>query len=186
MTDPFLPVLSMGCIAITLCLLKLLSKKVYKAWAIDILETTFLLNLAFLAYGTQYVQLTKKASTITITVLANVSMGLSLCLFALIICYHSYKYVYLQSSFYRKHKSHINEVVEKTRNKFRRGPKRPERKDLPSDTESIPYIAMESCHQREPDLDVLAPITIDDYRPAPPPNNPHSHITYSVVDITEA
>ena len=46
-SNEYLPVLSMGCIAFGLVLLKFLSKRVYKAWINDLIETNFLLNLVF-------------------------------------------------------------------------------------------------------------------------------------------
>ena len=48
-SNEFLSVLSMGCTAFGLILLKLLLKRVYKAWPGDLIETVFLLNLVLLA-----------------------------------------------------------------------------------------------------------------------------------------
>ena len=41
---------------------------------------------------------------------------------------------------------------------------------------------------REPDLDDLAPITTDDYRPVPPPPRPNNRhaVTYTVIDPVAA
>ena len=47
------------------------------------------------------------------------------------------------------------------------------------------YTAMRSHRRREPDLDVLAPITTDDYRPAPPPLKADPEVTHTVVEITQ-
>ena len=68
--NSFLPVISMGCIANGLIVLKLFIKKVYRNWVSDIYETIFLLNLAILAYGTLYAQLA--GSKDAVTTLGNV------------------------------------------------------------------------------------------------------------------
>ena len=181
-TTDFAAILSMGCIALGLIVLKLLLKRVYKSWVNDIIETTFLLNLALLAYGTLYVQ-TVGANYAAVSP-DKVSFSMSACLFLLILCYHFYKYVYLQSKFYRRHRININRITTTVREKLRRGLKR---KELTSDqqgTLETHYTAMRSHHRREPDLDVLSPITVEDYRPAPP-GKVHSKVTYTVVETTQ-
>ena len=187
-SNEFLPILSMGCIAFVLILLKFLSKRVYKAWSNNLLETVFLLNLVFLAFGTFYAQTAEIKYAIPI--LANVSIGLSAVLFLIIICFHSYKYVYLQSKFYRRHKRHIN--LKKITDVFRenniilsRSPKRQDMEELVTDqggTLETHYTAMRSHQKREPDLDVLAPITTDDYKPVPPPQKAHFEVTHTIVE----
>ena len=185
----FLPVFSMGGTALGLIILKLLNKHVYKHYICDILETAFLVNLITLSYGTLFAKIAGTKSAISI--LANVSMSISACLFVIIISYHSYKYVYLQSNFYRRHKLPIKKITTTIKEKLRRGPKRSDNEELVTDqggTLETHYTAMRSHHQREPDLDVLAPITAEDYRPATPPNHkPQNTITYiyTVVETTE-
>ena len=180
-TDDFLSILSMGCTAIGLIVTKLLKKNVYKSSMNDVLETAYLLNLVFLAYGTLYMQ-NSEANFVT---LANVSMGLSACLFLVTLCYHSYKHVYLQSRLYRKHKTKIRNLTTTVRRYFRRGAKKQDIEKLitaQGGALETPYTAMRSCQRREPDLDVLAPITTDDYRPATPPCNVHTEVTHTVVE----
>ena len=184
--DIFLPILLMGCIGIGLLMFKLCYSKVYKSWINNHLENVFLLNLVFLAFGTLYAQASERKNIDTI--LGNVSMSISACLFLVIISYHSYKYVYLQSRFYRRHKTHIRKIVETFKENLGRGPKGQEMEELVTDqggTLETHYTAMRSHRQREPDLDVLAPITTDDYRPAPPPHNAHPEVTHAVVEITQ-
>ena len=182
-TNDSTPILSMGCIANGLLVVKLLNIKAYKAWVHDLLETTFLWNLVFLAYGTLYMQ----NSGTTYTALANVSMGLSACLFIMIFSYHSYKHVCLQSRYYRKHKTQITESIKQVRKivNFKRGPRIQEMKELVTNhggSLETPYTAMRSRYRREPDLNILAPITDEDYRPATPPCKAHTEVTYSVVE----
>ena len=47
------------------------------------------------------------------------------------------------------------------------------------------YTAMRSHQKREPDLDVLAPISTDDYRPAPCLVKAHPEVTHTVVETTQ-
>ena len=182
----FLPILSMGCLAMGLILLKLLNKNMYKSWLNDFLETAFLLNLVFLANGTLYILLT--GSMYTVTSLANVSIGLSALLFLVILSYHSYKHVFLQSRFYRKHKTHLRKITAAVRENFvRKVLKRQEVKELVADkgdTLDTPYTKMKGHYRREPDLDILDPITTDDYRLISLPQEAHPEVTRTVVEIT--
>ena len=187
-SNEFLPILLMGCIAFVLILLKFLSKRVYKAWSNNLLETVFLLNLVFLAFGTFYAQTAEVKYAIPM--LANVSIGLSAGLFLIVICFHSYKYVYLQSKFYRRHERHINfkkitDVFRENNIILSRSPKRQDMEELVTDqggTLETHYTAMRSHQKREPDLDVLAPITTDDYKPVPPPQKAHFEVTHTIVE----
>ena len=179
--NEFLSVLSMGCIAFVLILLKFLSKRVYTVWTNDLLETAFLLNLVFLCFGTLYAQH-------VVPTLANISMGLSACLFLIVICYHTYKYIFLPSRFYRRHRLQIEKTTAAFKEKLRRGHQQQEMEELVTDqggTLETHYTAMRSHQKREPDLDVLSPITTDDYTPAHPPSKVHHEVTHSVVETTK-
>ena len=81
--NKYLPILSMGCIAAGLLMFKLQSSGPYVSWINNLLENAFLLNLIFLASGIQYANTLEKKHLIT--VLANVSMATTACLFLLII-----------------------------------------------------------------------------------------------------
>ena len=181
-TDEFLPVLSMGCIGIGLLIVKLQSGRIYKSSVNNLLENVFLLNLVLLAFGTLYVE-TKH----TVKKIANVSMGLSACFFLLIICYHSYKHVYLQSRVYRRHKVTITTVVETVREKLKHGLKQKDAEELVTNVEEespeTHYTALTSHHRR--DLELLAPITTEDYKAAPSPSRAHHEVTHTVVEITK-
>ena len=177
-TNIFLPVLSMGCIAASLLMFKLRKNKIYNSWIRNQLENAFLLNLIFLAFGTLYAKGPKTRNAITI--LANLSMGISAALFLIIVCYHSYKYVYLSSRLSRRVK-----MLFETRSKLTS--ERQDTAELVGDKGDIletHYTAVRSHQQREPDLDVLVPITTEDYRPAHPPRSSHSKVTYSIVETT--
>ena len=181
-TDDFLPVLSMGCTAVGLIVIKLhFNKGVYRDQKSNVLDSVFLLNLIFLAIGTLYARTTGAKNIIS--TLANVSMGLSACLFLIIICYHSYKYVYLQSKFYRRHRAQIVRLTATFKKRSTRQDGEKLDKECTLDTQ---YTAMRSCGRREPDLDALAPITTDDYKPAPPPCKAPSVVTRTVINIEKA
>ena len=127
-TNNFLPILSMGCIACGLILLKFFYKRVFKVWSNDLIETTFIFNLIFLAFGTFYAQ--TAGTLVVISILANVSMALSVFLFLTIICVHSYKYIYLQSRVFRRHRANIKKMTARVKEGMRRGPKRQEMEEL--------------------------------------------------------
>ena len=182
---PILPVLSMGCIAASLLMFKLRKNRMYKSWINNQLENAFLLNLIFLVFGTLYAKASETRNTITI--LANISMGVSAALFLIIICYHSYKYVYLPSRFHRRHKMQIKEIAEVSIQRFKRIPKRQDKTEMVTDqggSLKTGYTAMRTRCWREQDLDILSPITTEDYRPAPLPSDPHPEVTYTIVETT--
>ena len=181
--NKYLPILSMGCIAAGILMFKLQSSGPYVSWINNLLENAFLLNLIFLASGIQYANTLEKKHLIT--VLANVSMATTACLFLLIICYHSYKYIFLPSRFYQKYQEKIKEITKTITKKFRPGPKRQEAEELITNegrTLETDYTAMGPYSERESDLDELAPITEDDYQPALPPCREYSEVTHTVVE----
>ena len=182
---PILPVLSMGCVVASLLMFKLRKNRMYKSWINNQLENAFLLNLIFLVFGTLYAKASETRNTITI--LANTSMGVSAALFLIIICYHSYKYVCLPSRFYRRHKMQIKEITEISKQRLKRIPKRQDKTELFTDqggSLKTGYTAMRTHHRREQDLDILSPITTEDYRQAPPPSDPHPEVTYTILETT--
>ena len=184
-TNDSMSVLSMGCIGVSVLVFKLKNNKVYKLWVISQLENTFLLNLNILAVGTLYVKATETRNVTTI--LANISMGISTALFLIIICYHSYKYVYLPSKFHRRHKMQIKEIAETSIQRFKTFTRRQDKTEMVTDqggTLETHYTAMKTHPRREQDLDILSPITTDDYRPAPPPSDSHPKVTYTIVETT--
>ena len=82
----------------------------------------------------------------------------------------------------------IKEIADTIKQSFKRAPKRQDVEELVTDqggTLETHYTAMRSHPKREPDLDVLSPITTDDYTPAPPPQKVLSEVTHTVVE-TEA
>ena len=88
------PILSAGCIAVGLILLKLLNTRIYKNRLEDALETLFLTNIVILAIATYHIIMIKVSErNENQLALANMSTAISFILFLLIIGYHFYKYI---------------------------------------------------------------------------------------------
>ena len=97
------PILSAGCIALVLILLRVINTRIiYKNSLQDSLETLFLANIIILAIATFYIRETNEEQLVTYHIvetnagqlaLANTSMAISFILFLIILGYHSYKYV---------------------------------------------------------------------------------------------
>ena len=183
-TDTFLPVLSAGSLSVGLITLKLLSNKVYKDWSKDCLETIFLLNLAILTNGTFYAKGLKYSHQ----TLANISMAMSVTLFMIIICYHSYKYMISNTRMWLKltvKLSSLKSNVAELRLRQATNQRQAMYQVIANSPEDTPP-AIRADQLREPDLDDLAPITTDDYQPAPHPPRPQANnrqgVTYAVVE----
>ncbi len=77
--DKFLPVLSSGAVSVGLIGWKLMNNRLYKSKFCDSLESLYLLNVVILAFGTSYVEDTKKDQS----ALANTSIAISFTLLIL-------------------------------------------------------------------------------------------------------
>ena len=81
----------------------------------------------------------------------------------------------------------IKEIIETIIQRLKKFTSRQDKTEMVTDqgsTLETHYSAMKTHPRREQDLDVLAPITPDDYRPAPHPSDPHPKVTYTVVETT--
>ncbi|XP_064388740.1 uncharacterized protein LOC135336804 [Halichondria panicea] len=200
--DTSLPVLSAGSITVGLIVFKLQNYPVYKIRFNDLLETLFFLNLAILAYGTLYIGNINESQVI----ISNISMAVAFILFVVIVCYHCYEYMLktvpvLQNSLklrkriprVRKLERYEMENNETWTNADRCDPYTDGAMEeaYPDRYITPPIIrpATRPDQLREPALDVLAPLTIEDYRPAPPPpqatadNAPK--VTHTVIDVVK-
>ena len=177
-TDGPVAILSAGCIAHGLIMLKLLNTRIYKNRLQDSLETLFLTNLVILAIATLY-NIIRETNQNQLA-LANTSMAISLILFLVILGYHVYKYILKDTQawtkviqcFQRKERAHNR------RQMYHFPPQEDEEPLVNQDT-------LDSNNQlREPALDIIDPVYTDDYRdPSPPPviHKPPK-ITYTVID----
>ena len=83
-----------------------LNNRLYKNKFCDSLETLYLLNVAFLAFGTSYVKDTLKDQS----ALANTSMAIYCIIFAITLCYHFYQFVLKKSNTWLKMEDIIRSV----------------------------------------------------------------------------
>ena len=176
-TDDTVPILSAGCIALGLILLKLLSTTIYKNKLQDSLETLFLANIAVLTVVTFYIRETNGNQL----ALANTSMAISFILFFIIFGYHIYKYI-LNGTRAWARVIRCCQRREHARNRHQMYFFPPEEDDEPL----LKQDTLDSNSQlREPALDIIDPVYTDHYRDPPrspviqqPPN-----ITYAVIDV---
>ena len=213
-TDTFLHVLSAGSLSVGLITINFLSNRVYKNWTQGALEVLFLLNLTIFAIGTLYVGGTKYEQQ----ALANVSMATTFTLFVVIICFHLYKFILSKTSIWPK-LTVLVKRTNNDQGRLRRAKcakKAEKRKKGNIEMENfdeqpvVPYtdedeeeantnryqtppkivLATRLDQLREPALDDLAPITTDDYRPAPSPSRPQANnsqgVTFTVIDPVAA
>ena len=200
------PILSAACVALGMILLKLLNTRIYKNRLQDSLETLFLTNIVIMAVATFYIIVTKEDQL----ALANTSMAISFILFLIILGYHFYKYI-LKGTRVWARVTQLRQQIVQYRDRHREFDPVPlededNALDVPvremqppytddNDTDSIdlphhydpPVIvpAVRYDQPREPDLDILDPITTDDYRQLnqPPAPRPRQVPTSTVIDF---
>ena len=202
--DSLAPILSAGCVSVGLILLKLLNTRIYKNRLQDTLETLFLTNIVILTVAT-------RESNENQLALANTSMAISFILFLIILGYHFYKYI-LKGILVWARVTQLRQQVVQHRDRHQEFDPLPledeviNEQDDPvielqppytddNDTGSIdlpnnydpPVIvpAVRYDQPREPDLDILDPITTDDYRQLnkPPAPRPRQVPTSTVIDF---
>ena len=210
-------ILSAGCIALGLILLRVINTRIYKNSLQDSLETLFLTNIVILAVATFYIRETNEDQLVTYHIaekkggqlaLANTSMAISLILFLIILGYHFYNYILQGTRVWSRlrqlvqHRgSHLEFDIVPLEDEDN------EQDDLVreiqppyidnNDTDPIdlprPYDppvivpAVRYDQPREPDLDILDPITTDDYRQIkqPPAPRPRQVPTCTVIDFVK-
>ena len=198
-----LPVLSSGILSVGLIVWKLLNNGLYKDTLHDSLETLYLFNLALLAFGTSYVKDTKSNQS----ALANISMAISFTLFVITLSYHFYRFILKKNDKWLKMKDTLKNlgagcvadmrlrranntmtirplatIVDKTDVAMKEAD--PDRYSSPL----ITRLATKPDQLREPALDVLSPITAEDYRkpdPLPAVNTANNRPVACVVTHAE-
>ena len=216
------PILSAGCVALGLILLRVINTRIYKNRLQDSLETLFLANIVALSVVTVYIRETSEDQLVTYHIretndnqlaLANTSMAISFILFLFITSYHFYKYILKRTQIWARVTQQLQRMVRpRVRNReFDLVPlddeynneqdeqmieiQPPFSDDNEFDTDPIdlphhydpPVIvpAVRYDQPREPDLDILSPITTDDYRQLnqPPAPRPRQVPTSTVIDF---
>ena len=170
------PILSAGCVALGLILLKLLNTRIYKNRLQDSLETLFLTNIVILAIATYHIRETNEGQL----ALANTSMAISFILFLIILGYHFYKYI-LKGTRVWARVTRPFQGTKQTTNRlqiFKLAPVKNKAKPVDQDPPDA------DNQLREPALDILDPVYTEDYRVTPPQPVIHKppKITYTVID----
>ena len=202
------PILSAGCIALGLILLRVINTRIYKNRLQDSMETLFLTNLVVLAIATLY-NIIRKTNENQLA-LANTSMAISFILFLIILGYNFYKNI-LKGTRVWARVTQLRQQIVLHRDRHREfdpvplededneqddpmGEMQPPYTD-DNDTDPIdlphhydpPVIvpAVRYDQPREPALDILDPITTDDYRQVnqPPAPRPRQVPTTTVIDF---
>ena len=207
------PILSAGCVALGLILIKLLNTRIYKNRLQDAMETLFLTNLVVLAIATLY-NIIRKIKNHAQLALANTSMAISFILFLIILGYHFYKYIlkgkrvwarvtqlWQQIVQHRDRHRELNLVLlepvpledeDNEQDDMVKKMQPPYTDDNDPDPVDLPHYydppvivpAVRYDQPREPALDILVPITTDDYRQLnqPPAPRPRQVPTSTVID----
>ena len=148
--------LVVSCLMCALLILKQLLNKVYKSWLIDLLESSFLVNLLLFATSTYYV------SNINTTQvgLANTSVSIAFITFMGIVVYHCHTYFLTSFSIYRTLLLAVKNCQQTCKQRVGRV------NTINSTTQrDTRYTRLQ---QRGHDLDIIAPITAKDYSPPTP------------------
>ena len=200
------PILSAGSISVGLILLRVITTRIYKNNLQDSLETLFLTNIVIMAVATYHVIVTNEDQL----ALANTSMAISFILFLIILGYHFYMYILkgtrvwarvtqLRQRLVQHHERHRGfdpvplEDEENDQDEQMIELQPPYTDDNDTDPVDLPHHydppvivpAVRYDQPREPDLDILVPITTDDYRQVnqPPAPRPRQVPTTTVIDF---
>ena len=214
-TGSSVTILSVACITLALISFKMVNTRTYKNWPLDVLHTSFLINLMFLSVSTYHV----RESNGNQVALASISMSIAFMTFLVILCYHFYKYVLENRRAWKK----LTTVIKGRAQAYRRRWMYPmvplqeqpildedesdddiQEPGIVSNQDPVSYTgednrlstdlprlqdppiirsAINFDQLREPDLDILNPITSDDYtQPRRPPQEPRA-VTFSVIDV---
>ena len=207
-TDSPAPILSAGCIALGLILLRVINTRIYKNNLQNSLETLFLTNIVILSVAT-------RESNENQLALANTSMAISFILFLIILGYHFYKYI-LKGTRVWARVTQLRQQIVQHRDRHRelnlvlldpvplvdedneqddmvKEMQPPYTDDNDTDPIDLPHHydppvivpAVRYDQPREPALDILDPITTDDYRQLnqPPAPRPRQVPTTTVIDF---
>ena len=203
--------LSVCCIVLGLVQFK---TRFYKHHQLDILETSFLVNLGVFTYATYY-NIVRERDGNQIA-LASTSLGLTFIIFLGILIYHIYAYILKDTQCWGKIIQFFQRIIQfcKRRNNYERAPLEEDQQNMDDNNEQHEQIIEMQPHYtndndtnpndlpqhydppvivpavrydqpREPALDILDPITTDDYRQLnqPPAPRPRQVPTTTVIDF---
>ncbi len=196
--DTFLPVLSSGAISVGLIGWKLLNNRLYKSKFCDSLESLYLLNVAILAVGTSYVKDTKRDQSALANTSMAISFTLfviTLCYhFYKFVLKKSNTWLKIEDAIRNLRagaadmrlrqanngremyqlvadENDDDELLEAVDDYEQRDPPYTDGavEDADPDHYITPPIIRPATRPDQPFMDKLAPLTTEDYRPAPPP-----------------
>ena len=173
------PILSAGCIALVLILLRVINTRIYKNRLQDSLETLFLTNIVVLAIATYHIMIRESETNKNQLALANTSMAISFILFLIVLGYHFYKYILKGTRVWARVTQCCQRRGAHNRCYLYQFPPLEDEEPIPN--QDTP----DSNNQlREPALDIIYPVYTDDYRDPPPPPviSKRPKITYTVID----
>ena len=188
-TSP-VPILSAGCVALGLILLRIINNRIYKNSLQDSLETLFLTNIVVLAIVTFYIRENNEDQMVTYHIietnasqlaLINMSMAISYILFLIILGYHFHKYILKGTRVWAR----VTQCCQRKEH----APNRLQMYQLAplEDKEPIlDQVTFDSNNQlREPALDILDPVYTEHYRVTPPQPVVYKppKVTYTVIDV---
>ena len=142
----------------TLLILKQLLTKVYRKWLISIVETSYLINLLLFSVSTYYVSITNRNQVDV----ANTLVAIAFIMFIGIVLYHTHAYFLKSLSIYMKLMSVVKNCLQLSRKKITRANTLATGNNT-EENAAADNISLRSL--REPALDVLAPVTEQDYTP---------------------
>ena len=183
------PILSAGCIALGLILLRVINTSIYKKSLQDSLETLFLTNIVVLAIAAFYIRENNEDQMVTYhtietnegqLALANTSMAISFILFLAILGYHFYKYILKGTRVWAR----VTQCCQRKENASNRH-QMYQLAPLEDEEPIFDQGTFDSNSQlREPALDILDPVYTEDYRVTPPSPVIHKppKVTYTVID----
>ena len=185
--DRSVVLLTTGCIALALVMLKMMNVNTYKNWIIDTLESFFLVHLVVLSMGTYHVGETQGSQVALVTT----STSAAFLIFSAIVCYHIYKYMLYNTRLWRTVKRCFTsrryrsyQLVATVDNDSSDEEQKPHnykgdavsQKGQAGPPLNDPPIIQLADQLREPALDIIDPVTSDHYQdairrrqPNPPP-----------------
>ena len=154
-----------------MCALLILNKlmgKVYKNWLIGFLETSYIINLLLFSVSTYYVT-NNNGNQVA---LANTSTSIAFITFLAIAIFHAHTYFLKNVKLYLKLLSGIAKCVKHLKKKTTKSADSTSSTNTVESTEYATNYSVSSLNLhllREPALDVIAPITKEDYKEYSPP-----------------
>ncbi|XP_064390022.1 uncharacterized protein LOC135337933 [Halichondria panicea] len=195
--NPYLPVISAGCLPVGIIVFKAMRIRVYKKWWNEFAETLFLLNLIFLAFGTLYTNI--KTVNSTGYALSNISVGITFVLFLVfVIGYHVYEFILKKTGIFQKLSHSVRNVARDKRQSQNLNGQETNKShetinanalDLPASSEYHSYVdgdgkTMTSAQLRLSYIDDLSPVVEGDYIIGPSSEfRSKVRVTHTVVEF---